>query len=139
MRAAKQSGVPSATLRLKKGAIMILNMLTSLGLENGTREEDTMCLLHVETVGLGELTRHFIPRIIFEMTTPGGLKFVRRQLPARLAYAFTGNKGQGQTIIKTVSDSRHESFAHGVAYVANSRTTGFGTLGFLHAPLSEDA
>ena len=150
MRAAKQSGVPSATLRLKKGAIMILtrNMLTSLGLVNGTRlrllsdapaEDEAMCLLHVETIGLGEPTRHFIPRIIFEMTTPGGLKFVRRQFPVRLAYAFTGNKGQGQTIIKTLSDSRHESFAHGVAYVANSRTTGFGTLGFLHAPLPENA
>jgi hypothetical protein len=148
MRSVTQSGVPSATLHLKEGCILILtrNMLATLGLVNGTRlrllsvappEGEPMSLLHVETVGLGEPTRHFIPRIIFELTTPGGLKFVRRQFPVRLAYAFTGNKAQGQTIVKSVSDSRHESFAHGTAYVANSRTTGFATLGFLHAPLPE--
>ena len=150
MRDVTQSGAPAATLRLKKGAIMILirNMLPTLGLVNGTRlrllsdppqEGELLSLLHVETVGLEHNTRHFIPRIIFELTTPGGLMFVRRQFPVRLAYAFTGNKAQGQTIIKCVYDSRHESFSHGTAYVANSRTTGFATLGFLYAPLPEDS
>jgi len=52
----------------------------------------------------------------------------------RLAYAFTGNKAQGQTMVRCVYDSRHESFSHGTAYVATSRTTGFATLGFLYAP-----
>jgi hypothetical protein len=148
MRGLTQSGVPAATLRLKKGCIMILtrNMLSTLGLVNGTRlrllsdpppDGTALSLLHVETVGLEQPTRHFIPRIIFELITPGGLKFVRRQFPVRLAYAFTGNKAQGQTILKAVCDSRHENFAHGTAYVANSRTTSYATLGFLHAPLPE--
>ena len=149
MRGVTQSGVPSATLRLKKGCIMILtrNMLSTLGLVNGTRlrllsdappDGASLPVLHVETVGMGEPRQFFLPRIIFELTTPGGLKFVRRQFPVRLAYAFTGNKAQGQTILKAVYDSRHESFSHGTAYVANSRTTTFATLGFLHAPLPEE-
>jgi hypothetical protein len=149
MRGVTASGVPSATLRLKKGCVMILtrNMLSTLGLVNGTRlrllsdappDGASLPVLHVETVGMGEPKQFFLPRIIFELTTPGGLKFVRRQFPVRLAYAFTGNKAQGQTILKAVYDSRHESFSHGTAYVANSRTTTFATLGFLHAPLPEE-
>jgi hypothetical protein len=150
MRSVTQAGVPAATLRLKKGCTLILtrNMLASLGLVNGTRlvllsdpppEGDLISLLHVETVGLEHNTRHFIPRITFELSTPGGLLFVRRQYPVRLAYALTSNKSQGQTILKCVYDSTNESFAHGTAYVACSRTTGFATLGFLHAPLPEDS
>jgi hypothetical protein len=152
MRGVTQSGVPNAKLTLKPGCVMLLtrNMLSTLGLVNGTRlvllseapaAGTTHPVLHVETVpppGLGlEPKRFFIPRITFELTTPGGLKFYRRQFPVRLAYAFTGQKAQGQTIVRSVSDSRHEAFAHGVSYVMQSRTTGFGTLGFLHAPLAE--
>jgi hypothetical protein len=144
MRGVTQTGVPAATLRLKKGCVLILirNMMPTLGLVNGTRlrllsdpppDGSALSLLHVETVGLEHNTRHFIPRIIFELTTPGGLMFKRRQFPVRLAYSITSNKAQGQTIVRCVYDSRHEAFSHGTAYVANSRTTGFATLGFLHA------
>jgi hypothetical protein len=148
MRSVKQTGVPNSTLRLKPGCIMLLtrNMLSTLGLVNGTRlrllserpaHDATLNVLHVETVmppGSTEApTRHFIPRICFELFTPGGLKFYRRQFPVRLAYAITGQKSQGQTVVRAVFDSRHEAFSHGVAYVCASRTTGFNSLGFLHA------
>jgi hypothetical protein len=127
--------------------ILTRNMLSTLGSVNGTRlrllsdvppDGSSLPVLHVETVGMGEPRQFFLPRIIFELTTPGVLKFVRRQFPVRLAYAFTSNKAQGQTIIKCVYDKGHENFSHGTAYVANSRTTGFAALGFLHAPLPED-
>ena len=148
MRAVKQTGVPNSTLRLKPGCIMLLtrNMLSSLGLVNGTRlrllsqrpaRGDALNVLHVETVlppGSTEApSRHFIPRICFELFTPGGLKFYRRQFPVRLAYAITGQKSQGQTVVRAVFDSRLEAFSHGVAYVCASRTTGFNSMGFLHA------
>ena len=38
--------------------------------------------------------------------------------------------------MRAVSDNRHEAFAHGIAYVMCSRTTGFDSLAFLHAPLA---
>jgi hypothetical protein len=147
-----ESGVPSSILRLKKGSVVMLmrNMLSTLGMVNGTRllvlsdppaDGGGLPLLHVETVpqpGSGEEpARHFLPRITFEMTTPGGLKFHRHQFPVRLAYAITGNKSQGATLIKCLADTRHEPFAHGVGYVMASRTTSSKTLGYLHAPLPE--
>ena len=95
LRTVRESGLPPSTLRLKKGCVLILmrNMLSSLGLVNGTRllllsdpppAGDHLSVLHVETVSYSVPTgpgqapcRHFIPRISFEMKTPGGL-MVRR-------------------------------------------------------------
>jgi len=149
MATARQHGVPAATLRLKKGCVLLLtrNLLNSLGLVNGTRlillsdppaEGDSLRVLHVQTVppegSRAPPTDFFLPRINFSMTTPGGLMFVRRQFPVRLAYATTPNKAQGQTLIKVCVDTRHENFSHGTGYVSNSRTRTFSHLGYLHAP-----
>jgi hypothetical protein len=121
MKSVSHRGVPSATLRLKKGCLLILtrNMLTSLGLVNGTKLillseppalGDFLRVLHVKTVPLGGDAAQFfdIPRISFDLTTPGGLPFVRRQFPVRLAYVMTSNKAQGQTLNKSCGDTRHE-------------------------------
>ena len=148
MASAKQHGVPAATLKLKKGCVLLLtrNLLNSLGLVNGTRlillsdppaDGDSLRVLHVETVppeGSRALPQQFfLPRINFAMTTPGGLQFIRRHFPVRLADATTPTKAQGQTLIKVCGDTRHENFSHGTGYVTNSRTRTFATLGFLHA------
>lgn len=136
-----QHGVPPATLTLKLGCVLLLtrNLLNSLGLVNGTRAvllSATQRTLEVETVppiGSGQAPQRYnLPRITFTLTTPGGLHFLRRQFPVRLAYATTSNKGQGQTLLRVVNDSRDEAFAHGQAYVADSRTTSFANLAFLH-------
>jgi len=103
MMSATQSGTPNSTLRLKKGCVLVLvrNMLSSLGLVNGTklilletpRDGGGEQVLKVQTVpplGSGEDPKvFFLPRISFDMVTPGGLKFIRRQFPVRLAYALT--------------------------------------------------
>jgi hypothetical protein len=136
-----QHGVPPATLMLKVGCVLLLtrNLLNSLGLVNGTRAvllSVTQRTLEVETVppiGSGQAPQRYnLPRITFTLTTPGGLRFLRRQFPVRLAYATTSNKGQGQTVLRVVNDTRDEAFAHGQAYVADSRTTSFANLAFLH-------
>ena len=149
MRSQEQSGVPSATLRLKTGAILILtrNMLASLGLMNGTKlrllsvapARGYLSVLTVETIPAAgqEAVRHSLPRIAFPMVTKGGMKFTRRQFPVRLAYAMSCQKSQGQTLHRVVMDTRHEPFAHGTAYVSCSRTREFAALGFLHAPAED--
>ena len=144
MRQHNEAGVPPASLRLKRGAVLMLirNMLGSLGLVNGTRlrllsdpGDERLNLLHVQTVvapGLGlEAKEFWIPRITFDMKTPGGHPFQRRQFPVRLAYACTTNKSQGQTLRKAVFDARKASFSHGTTYTACSRSSCFGDLGFL--------
>jgi len=154
MRGCVQSGVPSATLRLKKGCVVILvrNLLSTEGLVNGTKllilndppgeAIPYLNILHVQTVpppgGGKEPTQHWLPRFCFELFTPGGLKFIRRQFPVRLAYSLTGQKSQGQTILRCVADVRRPPFAHGVSYVQASRCTDFGSLCFLHAPTTEE-
>ena len=152
MASAKMQGVPPAVLKLKKGCVMLLtrNMLNTLGLVNGTRlillsdpprQGDSIRVLHVETVppeGSGHAPKRFhLPRISFSMVTPGGLQFIRRQFPVRLAYAITSNKAQGQTLTRTCGDTRNDNFSHGTGYVTNSRTRTFEALGFLHAPAKE--
>ena len=125
-------------------------MLNTLGLVNGTRlillsdppkQGDSLRVLHVETVppeGSGHEPKRFhLPRISFSMVTPGGLQFIRRQFPVRLAYAITSNKAQGQTLTRTCGDTRNDNFSHGTGYVTNSRTRTFEALGFLHAPAKD--
>ena len=133
MRAQEQSGVPSATLRLKTGAVLILtrNMLASLGLMNGTKlrllsvapARGYLSVLTVETIpAAGQAAvRYSLPRIAFPMVTKGGMNFTRRQFPVRLAYAMSCQKSQGQTLHRVVMDTRHEPFAHGTAYVSCSQ------------------
>lgn len=70
---------------------------------------------------IGHNTDFYIPRIIFEMTK-GGIKFVRRQFPIRLAYAGTVHKNQGQTRRFALIDiSTKQCFEHGQGYVGPSR------------------
>jgi hypothetical protein len=135
MKSVSYRGVPSATLRLKKGCLLILtrNMLASLGLVNGTKlillseppaAGDFLRVLHVKTVPHGDEAPQFfaIPRISFDLTTPGGLPFVRRQFPVRLAYVMTSNKAQGQTLNKSCGNTTHAVRKNSAHRTANAPT-----------------
>jgi len=101
MCAATKSGVAPAQITLKEGALVLItrNLLPTRGLVNGTKcivlstppPSDFLAVLHVRTVTqLGRPAEDFyLPRINFEMVTPGGARFHRRQFPVRLAYAMT--------------------------------------------------
>jgi hypothetical protein len=61
-----------------------------------------------------------IPRIRFKFRLKYGQSYsmMRCQFPLRLAYAFTYNKAQGQTLHKILLDCRKPPFEHGHLYVA---------------------
>jgi hypothetical protein len=106
MQRMSESGVPPNIVSVKTGCVVLLtrNLLATQGLVNGTKlmvmseapEEggDAHYILHCRTIPRGnEIAQDvWLPKIAFEMTTPGGLKVTRRQFPIRLAYSMTCNK-----------------------------------------------
>jgi hypothetical protein len=66
-----------------------------------------------------------IPRISLtpSNSTDFSFKFSRRQFPARLGFALTINKAQGQSVKFVGLDLRVPVFSHGQLYVAFSRAT----------------
>lgn len=119
------SGLPLHELTLRVGSpIMVLRNLDPPRLCNGTR----LCIkkLHdnlIEAVILagqfkGDIV--FIPRIPM---IPKNLliEFKRTQFPVKLAYCFTINKSQGQSLKVTGIDLTRPCFSHGQLYVACSR------------------
>jgi hypothetical protein len=132
LRSLDASGLPPGELSLKAGCPIILlrNLAPSAGLCNGTRlvvRRMSDRVLEAEILGgehNGELA--FIPRIIM---TPSGstndFAFIlsRLQCPARLAFAISINKAQGQSVRYVGVDLRVPVFTHGQLYVALSRAT----------------
>ena len=123
-----KSGTPPASIDVKPGCLLICtrNILPQLGIQNGTLLELLNVLdnvIHVRTIPEdddAEPVEAYIPRILFELQS-GGLMFMRRQFPIRLAYALTVNKVQGATKRRLGLDLRHGVFSHGQLYVALSR------------------
>lgn len=84
-------------------------------------------VLEVKLIGgdhHGEIV--FIPRItLIPSSSSTGFSFElkRRQFPAKLAFAMSINKAQGQSVKFVGLDLRVPVFSHGQLYVALSRAT----------------
>ena len=122
------SGLPPHVLDLKCGMpVMLLWSIKPPELMNGTK-----CIIHncnrhfVEVViaaGIYSGQHHSIPRIpLRPLDTMFPFLFERKQFPLRPCFAMTINKAQGQTLKVIGLDLRQPIFAHGMLYVALSRT-----------------
>ena len=132
LRVLEASGLPPGELLIKLGCPLILlrNLSPSNGLCNGTRVvvvRTSRRVLEVRIMGgdhNGEVA--FIPRISLTPTSKGAdfaFSLKRFQFPARLAFAISINKAQGQSVRMVGLDLRVPVFSHGQLYVALSRAT----------------
>ena len=122
------SGLPPHLLQIKIGMpVMVLRSLNPPRLMNGTRCIVTKSLPNVIevkiTCGPYEDEVHMIPRIRLQPSdTTLPFTFQRQQFPLRPCFALTINKAQGQSLRIVGLDLRSQVFAHGMLYVALSRT-----------------
>lgn len=132
LRSLNASGLPPGEINIKLGCPMILlrNLAPMHGLCNGTRmvvQRISGRVLEVKLLGgehAGEVA--FIPRIPLRPSSgTAEFSFVlqRLQFPARLAFAMSINKAQGQSVRHVGLYLRCPVFAHGQLYVALSRAT----------------
>jgi len=131
------SGMPPHRLELRPGAlgICLRNIAPDLGVCNGTRFVVVKVHKFLAEVALvtppytGRVV--FLPRVCCDSSAEGELPFTlrRRQFPMRLAWVMTINKSQGQSIKERLGVYLPRAvFAHGQAYVAYSRGSGFKTV-----------
>lgn len=130
-------GMPPHVLNLKVGSsFMIIRNLDPPRVCNGTRV--IIRRLHPNLIeadilgGKYEGEKVLIPRIPI-ISTDLPFEFKRIQFPGRLSFAFTINKGQGQTLKVAGLDLSRPCFSHGQLYVGCSRVGSPKNL-FIYAP-----
>jgi len=131
-----RDGVPPHELNLKVDDVCILlrNLNNTDGLTNNTRVRIVSLdryRIRIQTLGDRPFTAT-IPRIHFRFRLPyvTSYEISRTQFPLRLAYAFTFNKSQGQSLQKVLMDVRQPVFSHGSLYVGMSRVRHYKNIAF---------
>ena len=122
------SGMPPHKLSLKEGCMVMLlrNLDTVGGLCNGTRLIVRSIQEHFLQCDTLDGARVFIPKIMLRPNnTDLPFQLCRTQFPVRLAYSFTINKAQGQTLEYAGVLLEQPVFGHGQLYVALSRARSF--------------
>jgi hypothetical protein len=101
------------------------NLNPTIGLANGTRLVVSKCfpkwLSCIIITGYHYGKKVIIPRINLQAGKNTEIKFMRRQLPVRLAFGMTIHRSQSQTLRKVGLYLPSAIFAHGMLYVACSR------------------
>lgn len=130
-----QSGVPDYVVRLKPGAplYLMLDVEPERGFVRGKRFIVVKCLQHCviirdetgEDCVVPSMKKTFLTRHLQH-----AVNVVRFQLPVIVAFAATMHTMQGSTCDQLLLDLRHPVFAHGQLYVALSRATSGGHLGY---------
>ncbi|KAK3894114.1 hypothetical protein Pcinc_002132 [Petrolisthes cinctipes] len=123
------SGFPDHVLRLKLGAhVNVIRNLYPSMICNGTKlliirlNSNSIQGKTIEGRYAGEI--YYIPRIVFiTQDDSHGVPFKQLQFPLRLAYEFTINKSQGNTLDIVGGCLRNPVFTHDQLYILLSRAT----------------
>ena len=121
------NGVPTHKLKFKVNDIcLVTRCMKAVNLATNTRVQIMSIssrILRVRVLDDPHRSQVLIPKIRFKFRLKYGqsYKIMRCQFPLRLAYAFTYNRSQGQTLHKVLLDTRVPPFEHGHLYVAMSR------------------
>lgn len=114
------------TLKIGTQVMLLKNVNLSLGLVNGARGVVTKFRDGLPVVHFRQ-KEHIVKHERWTIKTAGGAVLSRRQIPLRLAWAFSIHKSQGLTL-DCVEMSLARVFEAGQAYVALSRAQSLDTL-----------
>ena len=121
------NGVPTYKLHLKINDIcLVTRAIKAIDVATNTRVQIIHIsdrIVRVQLLSDPQRPPVLIPKIRFKFTLQYGqsYKMMRCQFPLRLAYCFTYNRAQGQTLHKVLLDATFPPFEHGHLYVAMSR------------------
>ena len=130
--------LPPHKLNIKTGVPLILiRTINPPILTNETRQPPNIIEAEITTEGPYQGQRVFIPRIPLTNSDGRGVPFKRVQFPAKVAFAITINRSQGQTFDHLGCDFVKPPFTHGQLYVAVTRVRNPHNLSLGFACLSQ--
>ena len=121
------NGIPPHILQLKLFDIcFVTRAMKSINLASNSRVKILSIsnkIIRVQVLNDPNRRTELIPKIRFKFRMKFGQSYqmLRTQFPLRIAYAFTYNKAQSQTINKVFVDCTAPPFDHGHLYVSLSR------------------
>jgi hypothetical protein len=132
----RPKGMAQYDLRIKVGSLIILT--TNVDVTNGLCNSVRLIIteIHEHYIKARILSGQFEGEFAFitridqkhEATTSFPFAFTRRQFPIRLAFAFTINRAQGQTLELSGLFLDQPCFSHGQLYVSLSRVRSFNSI-----------